>query len=83
MLLSSFRRGKWRGKNDQSIIRTYGDLNIMPTGGVNINNIKDYLAIPNVVACGGSWFVEKSLINGQKWNEIGQLVQEAVSLVQK
>lgn len=67
----------------KALLGPYGDLNIMPTGGVNINNIKDYLAIPNVVACGGSWFVEKSLINGQKWNEIGQLVQEAVSLVQK
>lgn len=67
----------------KALLGPYGDLNIMPTGGVNINNIKDYLAIPNVVACGGSWFVEKSFINGQKWNEIGQLVQEAVSLVQK
>ncbi|SUB32857.1 KHG/KDPG aldolase-2 [[Pasteurella] mairii] len=67
----------------KALLGPYGDLNIMPTGGININNIKDYLAIPNVVACGGSWFVEKSLINGQKWNEIGQLVQEAVSLVQK
>lgn len=67
----------------KALLGPYGDLNIMPTGGVNINNIKDYLAIPNVVACGGSWFVEKSLINGQNWNEIGQLVQEAVSLVQK
>ncbi|MFA9489410.1 2-dehydro-3-deoxyphosphogluconate aldolase, partial [Mannheimia sp. E15BD] len=54
---------------------------IMPTGGISPQNINDYLAIPNVVACGGSWFVEKSLIKAQKWEEIGKLVREVVELV--
>lgn len=53
----------------------------MPTGGINLDNIKDYLAIPNVVACGGSWFVEKSLINGQKWQEISQLLKDALNQI--
>ena len=51
------------------------------TGGINLDNIQDYLAIPNVVACGGSWFVEKSLINEQKWQEISQLLKEAVNQI--
>lgn len=48
---------------------------------ISPSNIKNYLAIPNIVACGGSWFVEKSLINGKKWDEIGKLVKEVVELV--
>lgn len=66
-----------------ALLGPYSQLNIMPTGGININNLKDYLSIPNVVACGGSWFVEKSLIQTKNWNEVGRLVNEALELVLK
>ncbi|QSZ39055.1 ketohydroxyglutarate aldolase [Actinobacillus pleuropneumoniae] len=62
------------------LLGPYGNLQIMPTGGISPSNIKDYLAIPNIVACGGSWFVEKSLIQAKNWDEIGRLVREAVAL---
>ncbi|MFU2089401.1 bifunctional 4-hydroxy-2-oxoglutarate aldolase/2-dehydro-3-deoxy-phosphogluconate aldolase [Avibacterium avium] len=64
----------------KALLGPYAQLQIMPTGGISVNNIKDYLAIPNVVACGGSWFVEKSLINSHNWEEIGRLVREAVAI---
>ncbi len=64
----------------KALLDPYAQLQIMPTGGISVNNIKDYLAIPNVVACGGSWFVEKSLINSHNWEEIGRLVREAVAI---
>lgn len=57
----------------KALVAPYSQLQIMPTGGIGLHNIQDYLAIPNVVACGGSWFVEKSLINGQNWQEIEKL----------
>lgn len=62
----------------KALLGPYPDLTIMPTGGINLDNIQDYLAIPNVVACGGSWFVEKSLINKQDWQQIGILTKQAV-----
>ena len=62
----------------KALLGPYGQLQIMPTGGISLSNISDYLAIPNVVACGGSWFVEKSLIQHQKWEEIARLTREAV-----
>ncbi|MDO4626053.1 MAG: bifunctional 4-hydroxy-2-oxoglutarate aldolase/2-dehydro-3-deoxy-phosphogluconate aldolase [Pasteurellaceae bacterium] len=64
----------------KALLGPYSQLQIMPTGGINVNNVKDYLAIPNVVACGGSWFVEKSLIQTKNWAEIGRLVREALEL---
>lgn len=67
----------------KALLGPYSNLQIMPTGGISPSNIKDYLAIPNVVACGGSWFVEKSLIKAKNWNEIGRLVREVVSLMQE
>jgi 2-dehydro-3-deoxyphosphogluconate aldolase/(4S)-4-hydroxy-2-oxoglutarate aldolase len=56
-------------------------LKFIPTGGINTQNIKDYLQFPKVLACGGSWMVKKELINEKKFGEIQQLVLEAVSLV--
>jgi len=65
----------------KALLGPYGTLQIMPTGGISPANIKDYLAIPNIVACGGSWFVEKSLIKAKNWDEIGRLTREIVELV--
>ena len=65
----------------KALLGPYSNLQIMPTGGISPANIKDYLAIPNVVACGGSWFVDKALIQAKNWDEIGRLVREVVALV--
>ena len=64
----------------KALLGPYAQLQIMPTGGIGLHNIKDYLVIPNIVACGGSWFVEKKLIKAKNWTEIGRLVKEAVEL---
>jgi 2-dehydro-3-deoxyphosphogluconate aldolase/(4S)-4-hydroxy-2-oxoglutarate aldolase len=53
----------------------------MPTGGINPANIKDYLAIPRVLACGGTWMVDKKLIEAGNWEELARLTREAVALV--
>lgn len=65
----------------KALLGPYADLQIMPTGGINLNNIRDYLAIPNVLACGGSWFVDKALINQANWQQISQLTAQVVQLV--
>ncbi|TCJ97978.1 2-keto-3-deoxy-phosphogluconate aldolase [Volucribacter psittacicida] len=65
----------------KALLGPYGQLQIMPTGGINLTNIHNYLAIPNVVACGGSWFVSNELIKAKNWQKIGQLTRQAVELV--
>ncbi|MDP8174833.1 bifunctional 4-hydroxy-2-oxoglutarate aldolase/2-dehydro-3-deoxy-phosphogluconate aldolase [Phocoenobacter skyensis] len=65
----------------KALLGPYSQLQIMPTGGIGLTNIQDYLAIPNVVACGGSWFVDKKLINAQDWDKIAQLTKEVMELV--
>lgn len=59
----------------------YQQIKVMPTGGVNPENINDYLSLPNVVACGGTWMVTKELIDNQDWEEIGRLTREAVASI--
>lgn len=56
----------------------YTSVRFMPTGGINENNLLDYLRFPKVVACGGSWMVKESLINEGKFDEISRLTREAV-----
>jgi 2-dehydro-3-deoxyphosphogluconate aldolase/(4S)-4-hydroxy-2-oxoglutarate aldolase len=53
----------------------------MPTGGVSVSNIDDYLSIPSVLACGGTWMVPTKLIDEGKWDELGKLVADAVNKV--
>ena len=67
----------------KALLAPYAMLKIMPTGGINAKNIRDYLAIKNVIACGGSWMVEKSLLAAQTWAGIRRLGKEAVALVQE
>lgn len=59
----------------------YGDIRFIPTGGINTSNLNDYLAIPSVVACGGSWMVKSDLINEGKFDEIRNLTKAALALI--
>ncbi len=65
----------------KALLAPYGDVHIMPTGGINPNNIKDYLAVPRVLACGGTWMVDKKLVEAGEWDELARLTREAVELI--
>jgi 2-dehydro-3-deoxyphosphogluconate aldolase/(4S)-4-hydroxy-2-oxoglutarate aldolase len=56
-------------------------VKFMPTGGVSLKNVDDYLSIPSVLACGGTWMVPTNLIDEGKWDELGALVKDAVAKV--
>ena len=58
-------------------------IKFAPTGGINAQNLADYLRLPMVVACGGSWLVKKSLINAGEFATITRLAQEAVGIVRR
>ncbi|MDA9556932.1 bifunctional 4-hydroxy-2-oxoglutarate aldolase/2-dehydro-3-deoxy-phosphogluconate aldolase [Vibrio sp.] len=65
----------------KALLAPYVDISFMPTGGVNTDNIKDYLSVPRVLACGGTWMVDKALIEAGEWDELARLTREAVKLV--
>lgn len=65
----------------KALLAPYTNVNLMPTGGINPANIKDYLAVPRVLACGGTWMVDKKLIEAGQWDELAKLTREAVALV--
>ena len=57
----------------------YGQLTFMPTGGINADNMLDYLKFNKIVACGGSFMVKDELVKEKKWDEITALTKNAVS----
>lgn len=59
----------------------YGNVKFMPTGGINADNICTYLEFNKVIACGGSWMVDKKLVAAGRFDEIERLCREAVEKV--
>ncbi len=57
----------------------YGNLMFMPTGGINAKNVGEYLALKNVLACGGSWMVPEKAIDDHDFKQIEDLTREAVN----
>ena len=55
-------------------------VKFMPTGGIDLNNIAQYTALPSVLVCGGSWMVPNSLIDSENWDELAKLVAEAANI---
>ncbi len=56
---------------------------VMPTGGIGLSNLKEYLSCPVIAACGGSYMVTADLIDNQKWDEITDLCKKSVEIVKE
>ena len=56
---------------------------IMPTGGISLENLREYLSSPVVCACGGSYRVAADLIDNHKWDEIIELCKQSVAIVKE
>ena len=67
----------------KAVCAAYVKLQIMPTGGINANNVRDYVKYDRIVACGGSWMVNGKLISEGKFDEIETLVREAANIVKE
>ncbi len=57
----------------------YGKVKFMPTGGINAANLKDYLDFNKIIACGGSWMVDKALVKAGDFDKIEELTRTAVT----
>lgn len=58
----------------------FPDVSFCPTGGITPQNARDFLALPQVKVCGGSWLTPQDAIEARDWPRITRLAQEAVAL---
>lgn len=67
----------------KAIAAPYTGVKFMPTGGINAENVKEYLKYDRIVACGGSWMVKGDLIKSGNFEKIKELTAEAAAIVKE
>lgn len=55
------------------------NVRFCPTGGISLNNINNYLALPNVMCCGGSWLVTSDIVKNQDWSQITKIAKDSLA----
>ena len=63
----------------KALVAPFHEMKFIPTGGINLANLKSYLAIPQVLAVGGSWIVSEKLLNPDGYHMVTELTREALS----
>ena len=61
----------------------YVGVKFMPTGGINAENVKEYLKYDRIIACGGSWMVSGALVKEGNFAKITELTKEAAAIVKE
>jgi 2-dehydro-3-deoxyphosphogluconate aldolase / (4S)-4-hydroxy-2-oxoglutarate aldolase len=65
----------------RAVAPVFPDVKYVPTGGINLDNLGEYLALPSVLACGGTWICEPGLVRDGRFDEIERRAREAATLV--
>lgn len=58
----------------------FSNIQFCPTGGITIDSAPEFLKLPNVPVCGGTWLTPKNLVEARKWDEISKLAKAASNL---
>ena len=65
----------------KALVAPYSQVQLMPTGGVTPLNLGEYLAIPQVIACGGTWIAPTNVITHHDWELIAGNVREVCVMI--
>ena len=67
----------------KAVSGVFRTMKFMPTGGISASNLAEYLAIPSVLACGGSWLTPSDAIAAGDFDAITRLAEEAMQIAHK
>lgn len=59
----------------------FPQFKVMPTGGISLKNLEEYISCPVIAACGGSYMVTAQLIEEQRWDEIAELCRQSREII--
>ncbi|WP_019613999.1 bifunctional 4-hydroxy-2-oxoglutarate aldolase/2-dehydro-3-deoxy-phosphogluconate aldolase [Psychromonas ossibalaenae] len=79
--LKFFPAGPSGGVNMLKALSAVYPVSFMPTGGVNPENVNDYLAVSSVLACGGTWMIPTDLIDNEEWGKLGALIAQVATII--
>jgi 2-dehydro-3-deoxyphosphogluconate aldolase/(4S)-4-hydroxy-2-oxoglutarate aldolase len=58
----------------------FADVKFCPTGGVTVESAPQFLALPNVIVCGGTWLTPGDAVASKNWAHITKLAREASAI---
>jgi 2-dehydro-3-deoxyphosphogluconate aldolase/(4S)-4-hydroxy-2-oxoglutarate aldolase len=58
-------------------------VKFMPTGGINLKNLGEYIANKAIAGCGGSYMVSADLVDNQRWDEITELCKQSIAIIKE
>ena len=67
----------------KALAAPFPQFKVMPTGGISLKNLADYIKAPVIAACGGSYMVTADLIDNNKWDEITELCRKSREIVEE
>ncbi|MEM1132503.1 MAG: bifunctional 4-hydroxy-2-oxoglutarate aldolase/2-dehydro-3-deoxy-phosphogluconate aldolase [Pseudomonadota bacterium] len=67
----------------KALSSVFREMRFMPTGGVSADNLAEFLQLPSVIACGGSWLTPKAEIAAGNYTAITQLAEQAVAIARQ
>ena len=70
-------------KKIKALAAPFPMFKVMPTGGISLKNLAEYISSPVIAACGGSYMVTADLIDNNKWDEITELCRQSREIVKK
>lgn len=63
----------------KALASPYRSVSFIPTGGIGLKNMNDYLSLPNVAACGGSWICPSDLVDNGQFDKITDICMQSIS----
>ena len=67
----------------KSLSAPFGQIKFMPTGGVSLDNLKEFISSKFIVACGGTYMVKDDLINNDNYAEITRLSRQSIEIIKE
>lgn len=67
----------------KALSSVFRDVRFMPTGGVSASSLSEFLEIPSVLACGGSWLTPQAAIKDGDFEAITKLAREALAVARQ
>ncbi|HXE55263.1 MAG TPA: bifunctional 4-hydroxy-2-oxoglutarate aldolase/2-dehydro-3-deoxy-phosphogluconate aldolase [Tepidisphaeraceae bacterium] len=70
-------------KTLKAIAAPYGMMRYIPTGGIDPENLEQYLKFDKILACGGSWMATKELLAAKQFDRVTELTRQAVEIANR
>ena len=84
MVTKFFPAAQYGGLNTiKAICAPFTRHRFMPTGGVSLANVEEYLSCDTIIACGGTWMVKASMFADGDFSQVQQQAAEAMNMVKK